>query len=121
VVEAFRGVAGNKPVVLQAALSWASTEDEALDEAMHQWSHGAVGGEVAWDLRRPQDFDLLGKSVTEEQIRQSIKVSADTGALRDWIAELAALEVEEIHLHNVGRNQGQFIETFGAAVLPRPG
>ena len=118
VVEAFREVAGNKPVVLQAALSWAPSEDEALAQAMDQWAHGTVGGEVAWDLRRPQDFDRIGKSVTEEQIRGAIKISADTGELRDWIGALMALGVSEIHLHNVGRNQEQFIETFGRRVLP---
>jgi hypothetical protein len=25
---------------------------------------------------------------------------------------------DEIHLHNVGRNQAEFIEVFGAEVLP---
>ena len=27
---------------------------------------------------------------------------------------------DEVHLHNVGRNQAEFIEVFGREVLPEP-
>jgi probable non-F420 flavinoid oxidoreductase len=119
VVEAFREVAGDKPVVLQAALSWAPSEDEALAAAMHQWASCAIGGEVAWDLRRPGDFDLVAEGVSEDRLRASVHVGADLGAQRDWIESLLALGVEELHLHNVGTNQEGFIEAFGKEVLPR--
>lgn len=48
-ISAFRDAGGeNKPVVLQCALSWAPTRDEALQSALEQWPHAAVAtGEVA--------------------------------------------------------------------------
>ncbi|MCK1421338.1 TIGR03885 family FMN-dependent LLM class oxidoreductase [Bradyrhizobium sp. 182] len=78
VIEAFRRGGGDgKPIILQMALSWAPTEEEAAAEALHQWASNAVGGEVNWDLRRPQDFDNVGRLVKSEDIRQSVLVSAD--------------------------------------------
>ncbi|MEO6395855.1 MAG: LLM class flavin-dependent oxidoreductase [Devosia sp.] len=119
VVDAFREGGGDgKPVILQAALSWAATEEAAMSMALEQWRHAAIGGEVAWDLRRPADFDQASKSVGEDEIRQSLAVSADWRRHLDWIAALFDLEPAEIHLHQIGRNQRDFIETFGAHVLP---
>src|SRR5690606_29843403 len=64
VIEAFREHGGaGKPVVLQAALCWAHSDAEALAMAMDQWAARVVSGEVAWDLRRPADFDETGKLV----------------------------------------------------------
>ena len=118
-VEAFRRGGGiGKPVILQAALSWAPTEAEAEAEALHQWGPNAAGGEVNWDLRRPQDFDTVGRFVRGEDIRQSVLVSADLGQHRAWLAEYGGMGFAEIHLHQVGRRQLSFIDAFAEHVLP---
>lgn len=122
VVEAFREGGGEgKPVHIQHALSWAPDESQALAEALDQWSPAAIGGEVAWDLRRPADFDHAGRLVGEDAIRQCVAISADIGRHRAWIADLAALDVHTVHLHCVGRNQAQFIDRFGQDILPHFG
>ncbi len=120
IIEAFREGGGEgKPVVIQAALSWAPTEAQAIAEAMHQWGSRVLGGEAAWDLRRPADFDLTGELVGEADMRNCLPVSASLERHRDWIAKLIELGPAELHLHQVGRNQEAFIETFGAKVLPQ--
>ncbi|MGX1167041.1 alkanesulfonate monooxygenase SsuD/methylene tetrahydromethanopterin reductase-like flavin-dependent oxidoreductase (luciferase family) [Bradyrhizobium sp. USDA 372] len=119
VIEAFRRGGGDgKPIILQMALSWAPTEEEAEAEALHQWASNAVGGEVNWDLRRPQDFDNVGRLVKGEDIRRSVLVSADLGQHRAWLAQYADMGFAEIHLHQVGRRQLSFIEAFAEQVLP---
>jgi probable non-F420 flavinoid oxidoreductase len=119
VVEAFRSGGGaGKPIILQAAVSWAPTEEEAESEALHQWASNAAGGEVNWDLRRPQDFDLIGRLLKAEDMRKSVLISADLGQQRAWLAEFAGMGFAEIHLHQVGRRQLSFIEVFGEHVLP---
>jgi coenzyme F420-dependent glucose-6-phosphate dehydrogenase len=119
VLDAFReGGGAGKPVIVQVGLSWAATEDEAEREALHQWSANAVGGEVNWDLRRPQDFDLISRFVGPEEIRQSVLISADLRQHQDWLAAFADLDVTELQLHQVGRDQRRFIEAFGEHVLP---
>jgi hypothetical protein len=119
VVDAFRENGGaGKPVVFQSALSWAEDEAAALAMAMEQWSSRVVAGEVAWDLRRPSDFDMTGKLVSEAAMRDCLPISADFAFHEDWIGELLTLEPAELHLHQVGRNQRAFIEAFGERVLP---
>lgn len=114
IIDAFRGGGGDgKPVHVQAALSWAPTEEEAYREAIDQWAAVCVGGEVAWDLRRPADFDLVAQSVTREILDKAVHVSADPGRHEAWLQTIAALGVDELHVHQVGRNQEAFIDTLG--------
>jgi coenzyme F420-dependent glucose-6-phosphate dehydrogenase len=118
VIEAFRGNGGEgKPVHIQHALSWAPDEQTALALALDQWAPAATGGEVAWDLRRPRDFDQVGRLVDENDIRACVAISSDVGRHRAWIEGLIALGPAAIHLHCVGRNQRTFIEMAGERLL----
>jgi probable non-F420 flavinoid oxidoreductase len=118
VVDAFRDNGGEgKPVHIQQALSWARSEETALANAMDQWAPAAVGGEVAWDLRRPSDFDTVGRLVRPQDIRECVAISADAGQHRAWLEALAALGPAAIHLHCVGRNQREFIDFAGANLV----
>jgi coenzyme F420-dependent glucose-6-phosphate dehydrogenase len=122
IMEAFaEGGGEGKPVILQAALSWAPTEEQALSGALDQWRACAIGGEVAWDLRRPADFDRAAKAIGEAEIRDCLPVSSDIARHRGWMENLVALGPSELHLHQVARNQAEFIDTFGeiAADLSR--
>lgn len=118
VLEAFRSNGGaGKPVHVQHALSWAETEEQAVSQALEQWGPVAAGGDLNWNVARPEDFDTIGKLCTEDSVRKSVAVSADLGQHRQWLADLAALDVTSIQLHNVGRNQEAFIDVFGEKVL----
>lgn len=120
VVSAFRDNGGaGKPVHIQHALSWGSTEEAALASALDQWSAVALGGDAAWDLRTPRDFDQVGKLVTEQTMRKCVAVSADLGRHAGWLADLTQLSPEAIHLHCVGRDQSAFIEAFARHVIAR--
>lgn len=118
-IAAFREGGGDgKPIVVQAALCWAPTDEEALASAMEQWRACVVGGEVKWDLRRPQDFDAVGEMVTASALRQAVPISSDWQKHVDWMSEVAELGVDELYLHQVGRNQEEFIRQAGTQVLP---
>ncbi|MDQ4060940.1 MAG: TIGR03885 family FMN-dependent LLM class oxidoreductase [Pseudomonadota bacterium] len=120
VVDAFRRGGGEgKPLHLQVGLNWAPSEDEALAGAHEQWRYNALGGEVNWELRAPEDFDTATRFVRPEDIRQSVLVSSDLGQHAAWLAEYIDLGFEELQLHQIGRNQRAFIEAFGGTVLPR--
>jgi probable non-F420 flavinoid oxidoreductase len=118
-IDAFRDGGGEgKPVVVQDAICWAPTEDDAIALGMDQWVWAVVGGDAAWDLRRPRDFDAASKHVSEDDLRALVPVSSDLKFHTDRLAEIVALGVDELHLLQVGRNHEAFIETFGAKVLP---
>ena len=119
VIKAFREGGGDgKPVYVQHALSWAPREDKAEQQALDQWAPAALGGEVAWDLRRPADFDQAARGMTIERLRESVFISSDSGRHAAHIETLIEAGADAVHLHQVGRNQEAFIETFGSRVLP---
>jgi coenzyme F420-dependent glucose-6-phosphate dehydrogenase len=120
VVRAFRAGGGEgKPMFLQIALSWAPTEDEALQHAYDQWRFNALGGEVNWDLRSPADFETATRFVRPEDMRGSVLVSSDLAQHTAWLREFVEIGFEELQLHQVGRNQRAFIDVFGTQVLPQ--
>ena len=119
VIEAFREGGGeDRPVHLQVHLSWAPDEDEALRIAHDQWRTNVFPPPLCWDLETVEQFDLAAQHVREEDVRKSVLVSSDLGQHAGWLAELAELRFEEIHLHHVGQDLSPFIDAFGEHVLP---
>jgi coenzyme F420-dependent glucose-6-phosphate dehydrogenase len=119
VIDAFcEGGGEGKPIILQAALSWAASETAALEQATDQWGHCLIGGDATWDLRRPRDFDEIAKRAGADDMRAALPISSSLAFHQEWIGRLLELQPAELHLHQVGRNQLEFIETFGNAVLP---
>ena len=118
-IDAFRRGGGEgKPLFMQVGLNWAETDDEALFGAFEQWRYNVLGGEVNWELRSPEDFETATRLVKPEDMRDSVLISCDLGQHAAWLAEFVELGFSEIQLHQVGRNQLDFIDAFGARVLP---
>jgi alkanesulfonate monooxygenase SsuD/methylene tetrahydromethanopterin reductase-like flavin-dependent oxidoreductase (luciferase family) len=46
-------------------------------------------------------------------------ISSDPDEHRDYIQKFVDLGFDRIYLHNVGRNQREWIDVFGEQVLPR--
>src|SRR3954468_17392807 len=103
--------------VLQLHLSWASTDEEALANAMDQWPNGGMKFPKA-DIRSPLDFEQMAKLVRPEDFEGRMLITADPDVHRAEIQKYVDLGFDRIYLHNVGRNQREWIETFGADVLP---
>jgi probable non-F420 flavinoid oxidoreductase len=119
VIEAFRRGGGQgKRLVVQVGLNWAPTEEEALAGAHEQWRTNVLGGDVNWELRTPEQFDIATRFVKPEDMRESVWISSDPRWHVARLAELVELGFDEIQLHQVGRNQRAFIEIFGREVLP---
>jgi alkanesulfonate monooxygenase SsuD/methylene tetrahydromethanopterin reductase-like flavin-dependent oxidoreductase (luciferase family) len=56
--------------------------------------------------------------VRPEDVREAVLVSADAGRHAAWLAELADVGFDQVHLHHVGQDLRPFIEAFGERVLP---
>jgi coenzyme F420-dependent glucose-6-phosphate dehydrogenase len=119
-VEAFhRGGGENRPIAVQHGVSWARTDEDARRNAHDQWRFAALGGDVLWTLRMPREFAAASQYVTPDDLARKLRVSSDLGQHTAWIEDYIALGVNEIYCFNAGRNQREFIEAFGASVLPR--
>jgi len=120
VVAAFRAGGGrDKPIHLKVGLSWASDPAAALHQAHEQWRFNALGGDINWELARPQDFEVATRYVRPEDMHDTVFISHDLAAHVDRLQSLAELGFETIVLHNVGRNQAKFISAFAERVLPK--
>ena len=106
------------PKVLQRHLSWAPTDEEALANAMDQWPNGGMKFPKA-DIRSPFDFEQMAKLVRPEDFEGRMVISSDPDVHRAAIQRFVDLGFDRVYLHNVGRNQAEWIEVFGRDVLPK--
>lgn len=119
IIEAFRdNGGGGKPVYLQVHLSWDTTDEIARQSAWDQWRTTAQDSKVLADLRRPHQFEAAAKFVRPEDMDGGVRISADPVQHLEWLQRDLELNLAGLMLHNVGRNQHEFIETFGSQVLP---
>ena len=116
----FRGNGGeDKPAYLQVHVSYARTEDEALRTAHEQWRAGVLGDPLAWDLDSPEAFDAATRFVDPDDVRSAVVVGTRPTEFVDRISALADLGFERVYLHHVGLEQDEFLDVFGAEVLPQ--
>src|SRR6478752_1632946 len=106
------------PKVLQLHLSWAETDEQALTHAMTEWPNGGMKFAKA-DIRSPHDFAAMAALVRAEDFDGRMVISADPDVHRAEIQRYVDLGFDRVYLHNVGRNQREWIETFGEQVLPK--
>jgi alkanesulfonate monooxygenase SsuD/methylene tetrahydromethanopterin reductase-like flavin-dependent oxidoreductase (luciferase family) len=106
------------PKVLQLHLSWAESDEQALANAVTEWPNGGMKFPKA-DIRSPFEFEQMAKLVRPEDFDGRMVVSADPDVHRAEIQRYVDLGFDRVYLHNVGRNQREWIEVFGRDVLPK--
>ncbi|HKG55777.1 MAG TPA: hypothetical protein VKA85_00835, partial [Candidatus Limnocylindrales bacterium] len=67
----------------------------------------------------PLDFEQMAKLVRPEDFEGRMVISSDPEKHRQAIQKFIDLGFHQIYLHNVGRNQAEWIELFGREVLPK--
>ena len=105
------------PKVLQLHLSWAPTYEEALENAMTEWPNGGMKFPKG-DIRSPYDLQEMAKMVRPEDFDGRMLISEDPDAHRAEIQKFIDEGIDTVYLHNVGRNQREWIDVFGKDVLP---
>lgn len=118
VVGAYREAGGTGPAALQVHVSYDPDEERALAIAHDQWRNNVVGPPVAWNLETMEEFDSLGQQVEPDDVRGAVLVSSDPKQHAAWLAELIDVGFDRLYLHHVGKEQREFIDVFGAEVLP---
>jgi alkanesulfonate monooxygenase SsuD/methylene tetrahydromethanopterin reductase-like flavin-dependent oxidoreductase (luciferase family) len=106
------------PKLLQIHISWAPTPAEAEANAMREWPNGGMAFPKQ-DIRNPEDFANMAKLVRPEHFTDRVLISADLDEHAAQIQKYVDMGFDEVHLHNVGRNQAEFIRAFGQGVLPQ--
>lgn len=106
------------PKVLRLHLSWAPTDEEAMRNAVLEWPNGGMRFPKS-DIRSPFELEQIAKMVRPADFEGRMLVTADLDAHRAGIQRYLDLGFDRIYLHNVGRNQREWLEVFGRDVLPK--
>ncbi len=106
------------PKLLQIHVSWAATREEAERNAVSEWPNGGMPFPKQ-DIRNPEDFAAMAKFVRPENFTNRVLISADADEHLAHLRGFVEMGFDEIHVHNVGRNQAEFIDFYGSQVLPR--
>jgi alkanesulfonate monooxygenase SsuD/methylene tetrahydromethanopterin reductase-like flavin-dependent oxidoreductase (luciferase family) len=119
-VEAFEAAGGaGKPRIGQLHVCWAATVEEARCVAHRFWPNAAVKGQALVDLARPQDFEKVVEPLGPEVTTAELVLGPDADRHVDAITRFAAAGFTEVHVHQVGPAQSEFIEFYAGDVLPR--
>ena len=120
VIEAFRDSAGAaKPVHVQMHLSWARSDEAVRAQALDQWRANALPPVLNEELEVPAQVDAATAHVPAEALEDSIVMSSDHARHAEVLAAYAELGVARVYLHQVGVEQEEFVDVFGAKVLPQ--
>ncbi len=119
VVDAFhRGGGRGKPLYLKVQLSFAPTDEAARMGAYDQWRTNILRGVILSELATPEQFEAAAQFIKPEDMDQGVRISSDINQHLEWLKADIDLGFSELVLHNVNREQEQFIEIFGKKVLP---
>ena len=105
------------PRIIQLHVSWAETDQEAIDQAVREWPNGGMNFPKA-DIRNPEDFAAMAKLVRPEHFVNRVLMTADLDEHTRHIQHFIDLGFTEVYVHNVGRNQEAFIRAYGEHVIP---
>lgn len=115
--EGRREAGGTATATVHAQLSWAATDEEAMANALRDWPMAGLRFPRG-DIRSPFDVGQLARSVTADDIRSRIPVSADPEVHRAYLQSFFDLGFDTVHVHNVGRDQSEWITAFGRDIAP---
>ena len=104
--------------VLRLHLSWDVTDELAMRNAITEWPNGGMRFGKS-DIRSPFELEQIARLVRPEDFEGRLPVSADPDVHRAHIQQYLDVGFDRIYLHNVGRNQREFLEVFGRDVLPK--
>lgn len=105
------------PRIIQLHVSWAESDEAAIDQAVKEWPNGGMNFPKQ-DIRNPEDFQAMAKLVRPENFKGRVMCSASLDAHREHLQHYIDLGFTEVYVHNVGRNQEEFIRAYGKEVVP---
>jgi coenzyme F420-dependent glucose-6-phosphate dehydrogenase len=106
------------PRIIQLHVSWADSREAAVDQAVREWPNGGMRFPKA-DIRNPEDFAAMAELVRPEHYEGRVFCSPDLAEHAAHLQHFIDLGFDEVYVHNVGRNQHEFIAAYGREVAPR--
>ncbi len=103
--------------IIQVKVSYAPTDQEAIDAAVKDWPNGGMNFPKA-DIRTPEDFEAMAKLVRPENFKNRVLTTSDLDKHTEYVQHWIDLGFQEVHIHNVNRSQKSFIDAYQNHVIP---
>jgi coenzyme F420-dependent glucose-6-phosphate dehydrogenase len=119
IAERFDSFGGaGKPKLGQAHVCWAKTEKEARRTAHEIWPNGGLQGALSQELPLPEHFEQAARTVTEDDVAESLVCGPDPERHKEQIREFEAAGYDHVYVHQVGPDQQGFLDFYAREVLP---
>lgn len=102
----------DKPFFVQYSFSYSPEREDAVTGAHHQWRSNLLPAEKLADLYKPEHFDRAAAGTSLEEVEEKVNIHTDISAIRKVIDQYRETGTDRLILHNVNRNQEQFIKDF---------
>jgi coenzyme F420-dependent glucose-6-phosphate dehydrogenase len=106
------------PRIIQLHVSWADSKAAATEQAVREWPTGGMRFPKQ-DIRNPEDFEAMSALVRPEDFVGRVMMSADLEEHLAYVQHSIDVGFTEVYVHNVGRNQEEFLRAYAKDVLPR--
>ena len=106
------------PRLMQIHVSWAESREAAVEQAVKEWPTGGMPFPKQ-DIRSPEDFEAMRRLVRAEDFRNRVLMTPDLDEHVAEIQKYVDFGFTDIYIHQVGRDQGAFIEAYAKDVLPK--
>jgi coenzyme F420-dependent glucose-6-phosphate dehydrogenase len=120
VVEAYKGAGGKGEIVLQALVSWADTDEAALEGA-RKWKGAQPGEYYVDDWHDPQQmYEHAEETISDDEYKQQAILSADPAVHVERLSALKELGATSIGVMNCsGADPEGAIRIYAEQVLPK--
>ena len=112
------GKAG-RPKYGQITMCWAASEEEGAKTACEIWPNAALGGDLGYELPRPEHFEQATEKVTPEDIAEAIPCGPDVDRYVEDIREYEAAGYTHIYFHQIGHDQDGFFRFWQDELAPK--
>jgi coenzyme F420-dependent glucose-6-phosphate dehydrogenase len=107
-----------KPKLGQLTVCWATKEEEARRTAYEIWPNGGLQGALSQELPLPEHFEQAAKTVTEDDVAESVVCGPDPERHKEQIREFEAAGYDHVYIHQVGPDQQGFLDFYAREILP---
>jgi len=119
-IETYRSAGGKGEIVLQALVSWAETDDAALEGA-RKWKGAQPPEYYVDDWHDPQKmYEHAEETISDDEYKEKAIISADPGEHVKRLQQLVEMGATTIAIMNCsGADPDGAIRTYGEHVLPK--
>jgi hypothetical protein len=100
-------------------MCWAASEEEGAKTACEIWPNAALGGDLSYELPRPEHFEQATEHVTPEDIAEAIPCGPDPERYLADIREYEQAGYTHIYFHQIGHDQEGFFRFWQEELAPK--